>query len=178
MRIPFVRAGTNGEVNVAVALVEDPVAIGKPEGTEGFPSCQATVSYPGKGYKALFGWVQLVAEDLDRGHFALDPLRFFEDTSAPHCFYGIRPTLFDAPSRDERHELNWTAHSFLAPIELFEIDPVVRPLLGFSWGFDIDSQGVMRVQPVKPLSASDWERHIRYLTDRFPAWKFAPMASA
>lgn len=179
MRIPFLRAGLHGEVSVVVELVEDPVAIGKPAGTEGFPSCQATVRYPGRGYNALFGWVQLVrAEDFSGGHFALDPLRFFEDTSAPHCFYGISPTLFDAPSRDERYELDWTAHSFLTPISLFEVDPKVRPLLGFSWGFDIDPESVLTLKPTKALAASDWERHVPYLSDCFPTWRFAPMVPA
>ncbi len=179
MQIPFVRAGQRGEVGAVVELVEDPVAVGKPVGTEGFPSCLATVSYSGRGYDALFGWVQLVrAEDFDGRQFALDPLRFFEDASAPHCFYGICPTLFDAPSRDERYELDWTAQSFLSPINLFETDPEVQPLLGFSWGFDIDAQKVLAVKPTKALSASDWEQHIPYLSDRFPTWRFTTMASA
>jgi hypothetical protein len=167
-----------GEVNVVVELVEDPVAVGKPVGTEGFPSCQAHVSFPGRGYNALFGWVQLVqAEDFGGGQFALDPLRFFEDTPAPHAFYGICPTLFDATSRDERYELHWTAHSFLTPINLFETGPEVRPLLGFSWGFDIDSRGVLTVKPTRVLSTGYWEQHVPYLTDRFPGWRFAAMAS-
>lgn len=179
MRIPFVRAGERGEVSVAVELVEDPAAVGKPVSSEGFPSCEATVSYPGRGYDALFGWVQLVrAEDFSGDHFALDPLRFFEDTSVPHCFYGFSPTLFDAPSRDGRYELDWTAHSFLAPINLFEVDPEVQPLLGFSWGFEIDEQGVVSVKPTRPLSGMDWEEHVPYLSDRFPTWRFAPMALA
>jgi hypothetical protein len=168
----------HGEVNVEVALVEDPVAVGKPIGTEGFPSCTATVSYSGKGYNALFGWIQLVrAEDFGGGQFALDHLQFFEDTPTPHCFYGICPTLFDSPSRDERYELDWTAHSFLAPIELFEVDRVVRPLLGFSWGFDIDVHSVVTAKPLKSLSASEWEQHVPYLGDRFPTWGFASMTS-
>lgn len=163
---------------MVVELVEDPSAVGKPLGTEGFPSCQATVSYTGKGYKALFGWVQLVqAQDFGAGRFALDPLRFFEGTSAPHCFYGICPTLFDAPSRDKRYELDWTAHSFLAPIDLFESDPEVRPLLGFSWGFDIDLRGVLTVKLTQPLAASEWAHHVPYLAERFPSWRFAPMTS-
>jgi hypothetical protein len=179
MLIPFVRAGERGEVSVVVERVEDPLAIGKPVGSEGFPSCQATVSYPGRGYDALFGWVQLVrAEDFSGDHFAVDPLRFFENTSAPHCFYGISPTLFDAPSRDERQELDWTAHTFLSPIHLFEGDPEVRPLLGFSWGFDIDRQDVLTIKTPRALSAVDWEQHVPYLSDCFPSWRFAPMAIA
>jgi hypothetical protein len=179
MRIPFARAGEHGEVTVAVEPVKDPVAVGKPPGSGGFPSCQATVNFSGKGYNALFGWVQLVrAEDFGGDQFTLDPLRFFEGASAPHCFYGISPTLFDAPSRNERRELHWIAHSFLTPIDLFEIDPEVRPLLGFSWGFDIDSQSAVTVKAPQALSAGDWEQHVPYLSERFPSWRFAPMASA
>lgn len=179
MQISFVHAGMHGEVNVAVEVVNDPVAVGKPVGTEGFPSCEATVSHPGRGYSALFGWVQLVQdEDSGAKRFALDPLRFFEDTAAPHCFYGICPTLFDAPSRDERYELDWTAHSFLAPIDLFAVGPEVRPLLGFSWGFEVDSRGVLAVKPVSALSPDGWEQHVPYLVGRFPAWRFAPMVAS
>jgi hypothetical protein len=54
----------------------------------------------------------------------------------------------------------------------------VRPLLGFTWGFDIDSEGVLTVKPTKPLSPGEWQQHVPYLTGRFPAWRFAPMASA
>jgi hypothetical protein len=179
MRIPFVSAGLPGEVCVAVEIVEDPIAIGKQVGTEGFPSCEARVTYAGKGYSALFGWVQLVrAQDCAGGDFALDPLRLFEDASAPHCFYGICPTLFDAPSRAGRYALDWTAHSFLAPIDLFEVNPEVRPLLGFSWGFNIDSQSALSVKPTNMLADSDWRHHVPYLADRFPRWRFAPMACA
>jgi hypothetical protein len=178
MRIPFVRVGVQGEVGVMVELVKDSLAVGKPAGTGGFPSCQATVSYPRRGYNALFGWVQVVqAQDFGEGQFALDPLRFFEDTSAPHCFYGICPTLFDAPSRDERYELDWTAHSFLVPIDLFEIDREVRPLLGFSWGSRSTRKASSTPSRRSSLSADDWGRHVPYLSDRFPAWQFAPMPS-
>jgi hypothetical protein len=174
--VPFARGGMQGEVNILVELVEDPATVGTPVGTEGFPSCQATVSYPGKGYNALFGWVQLVqAEDFGAGHFALDPLRFFEDTAAPYCFYGICPTLFDAPSRGQRYELDWTAHSFLAPIDLFEGDPEVQPLLGFSWGFAIDSHGGLTVKQTQPLADTEWDQHVPYLAERFHAWRFSSM---
>jgi hypothetical protein len=178
MRIPFARTGIIGEVNVAVELVHDPVAVGKPLGTEGFPSCEATITYQGRGYSALFGWVQLVrAEDFAGDRFALDPLKFFEDAPSPHCFYGFCPTLYDAPSRDECAAVDWTAHSFLAPIDLFDGGRQVRPLLGFSWGFDIDAGGALAVKPTKLLTAHDWELHVVYLTDRFPSWRFGAMSS-
>jgi hypothetical protein len=175
MRLSFIRARLKGEVNAVIELVHDAAAVGKPAGTEGFPSCQARVIYPGRGYNALFGWVQLVrSPDFSGEQFALDPLRFFEDAPSPHCFYGICPTLFDAPSRDERDPLDWIAHSFLAPIDLFSDEREVRPLCGFSWGFDINTQGALTVKPTEALSAADWEQHLAYLSDRFPNWRFVP----
>jgi hypothetical protein len=46
--------------------------------------------------------------------FDMDPFHLFEDAPSPYAFFGMNPTLFDVPSRDERHPLDWTAHSFLA----------------------------------------------------------------
>jgi hypothetical protein len=66
----------------------------------------------------------------------------------------------------------------LAPIDLFEVNPEVRPLLGFSWGFNIDSQSALSVKPTNMLADSDWRQHVPYLADRFPRWRFAPMACA
>jgi hypothetical protein len=66
----------------------------------------------------------------------------------------------------------------LAPIDLFAVIAEVRPLLGFFWGFNIDSQSALTVQPGQILAGSDWQRHVAYLADRFPRWKFEPMARA
>jgi hypothetical protein len=176
--INFVHAGIAGEGGVTVELVRDAPAIGKPAGTEGFPSCLATVAYSGRGYNALFGWVQLVrSDDAAGGEFAIDPLRWFEGASAPHCIYGFCPTLFDAPSRDEPLALDWLAHSFLAPIDLFSEPQRVRPLLGFSWGFELDPQGEITLKTPTRLTETEWAEHLPHLQDQFPDWRFQPLAS-
>ena len=46
---------------------------------------------------------------------------------------GLAPTLFDAPSRDHRDDLDWLAHAFLAHTPLGT--NAVEAVLGFSWGF-------------------------------------------
>jgi hypothetical protein len=174
--IKFVHAGIPGEVRVTVDVVRDAPAIGKPAGSEGFPSCLATVAYPGRGYNALFGWVQFVrAGDLAGGQFALDPLRFFEGAPAPHCIYGFCPTLFDAPSRDDRVALDWLAQSFLAPLDLFGERRQVQPLLGFSWGFELDDQGGLTLKPIARLTGVEWADHLPHLQDNFPEWQFHPL---
>jgi hypothetical protein len=44
-----------------------------------------------------------------------DPFRLYELALWPYCWYGLAPTLFDAPSRGLRwSSLEWIAHSFLA----------------------------------------------------------------
>jgi hypothetical protein len=54
------------------------------------------------GYHALFGCVQLVGIE-PRGaaerQFEPDPLEILDDLDLPFGFYGVRPTLFDPPSR-------------------------------------------------------------------------------
>ena len=70
--------------------------------------------------------------------FELDPFGLFGDAPSPYCWYGQRPTLFDAPSRSVRELLEWVAHSFLATTPLDEVAQLkarrVVPLVGFSWG--------------------------------------------
>jgi hypothetical protein len=178
VEIEFSHEGERGRVSVSVTTNDDPPAVGKDENARGFPVCTATVDYPGRGYRALFGWVQLVRSTdnaFDGEAFEMDPARFFEDSPAPYCWYGFSPTLFDAPSRDDRRPLEWLAHSFLAftPRDLGARKQVV-PLLGFSWGFEIDAAAHLTLAPLKPLTGADWSVHIPYLRTSYRRWEFPP----
>ena len=44
----------------------------------------------------------------------MDPFEPLGRLAHPFCLFGFAPTLFDAPSRDSRAPIVWTAHSFLA----------------------------------------------------------------
>jgi hypothetical protein len=176
--IEFSYKGDRGCVSVSCVPDDAPAAVGKDEDARGFPVCTATIDYAGQGYRALFGWVQLVRSTdsaVERTAFQMDPLRFFEDSPAPYCWYGLVPTLFDAPSRQERKPLAWLAHSFLAvtPWDMGALRQVV-PLLGFSWGFEIDAGGRITLVPEARLSAADWTAHIPYLSMSYPTWEFPP----
>ena len=68
----------------------------------GLPHCQATVAYPGRGYAGMLGWIQLVrsTDNASGGElFAMDPLALVGEVGHPFAFFGVAPTLFDAPAR-------------------------------------------------------------------------------
>jgi hypothetical protein len=173
--IPFVHDGVAGTVTVAVERVDEPEVVGKLPGDRGFPCCSAVIEHPGQGYRAMFGWVQLVQSTDSPSNgtaFEMDPFFLFEDVPSPYAFFGIKPTLFDAPSRSKREPLAWLAHCFLAwtPLELAERHVV--PLAGFSWGFDIDETGQITLRRVRELTTDDWNTHRPRLSACHPGWTF------
>jgi hypothetical protein len=176
LEIEFRHDSLEGRVLVSCVANLDPPSVGKGADALGFPVCTATIEYPGEGYRALFGWVQLVrsTDNASGGaSFEMDPARFFEDSPAPYCWYGIRPILFDAPSREERRPIDWVAYSFLG------VTPrdagarkLVLPLLGFSWGFRIDASEQITLSAVEKLAAGHWNDLIPFLTATYPPWEF------
>jgi hypothetical protein len=182
MEIDFRHDGDQGRVTVRCAPNDDPASLGKGEEARGFPVCSATITFPGTGYRAVFGWVQLVCSTdnaFEGRAFEMDPLRFFEDSPAPYCWYGINPTLFDAPSRDERRPLEWLAHTFLAVTPREPDAPKhVVPLLGFSWGFVIGDGERIVLRPAEELAAGAWNDHLPYLRDCYPSWHFSELAGS
>jgi hypothetical protein len=176
VEIDFAHDGFSGKVTVGVTSNTDPPTLGAREEARGYAVCTATIAYSGGGYHALMGWIQLVRSSDNKyagERFEMDPARFFEDSPAPYAFYGFAPTLFDAPSRDERGPMTWLAHSFLAvtPRDVGQRKLVV-PLVGFAWGFDIDhDREISIVDPIR-LTAADWLHHVPYLTDGYRTWEF------
>jgi hypothetical protein len=105
VELEFQHDGERGRVVITCVPNDDPASVGKSGAGRDFPVCTATIEYSGRGYRALFGWVQLVrsTDNASGGRaFEMDPFNLFEDALSPYCWFGITPTLFDAPSRDER----------------------------------------------------------------------------
>lgn len=181
MDIEFRHDGQHGVVSVSCVPNEDPAALGKGEDARGLPVCTATIEHPGRGYRGFFGWVQLVrsTDNAVGGHaFEADPAPLLEDSPAPYCWYGFKPVLFDAPSRDRRRHVEWLAHSFLGSTPLGEdARKEVTPLLGFAWGFVILDDGGITLAPVRPLAEEDWTAHLPFLRRSYPEWAFAGFAS-
>ena len=183
---PFTWERLIGTVRVECVPNEDPESLGCPfPGTaRGFPVCTASVEYPRVGYRALFGWVQLVCStDNESGgeEFEVDPFSLFGDSGSPYCWYGPEPKLFDAPSRPEATPMEWLAHSFLAttPLDaLLEKPREVVPLLGFSWGFDRGERDIA-LREIHRLAPADWTADLPVLRAAYPAprWTFADDAA-
>ncbi len=179
MRAEVVWDDVQGQIDVVVVRNDDPESIGCESFARGFPVCTATVDYPDRGYRSLFGWVQLV-RSTDNGsggtEFEVDPFALFGDAPSPYCWYGTAPTLFDAPSRTSRSNMRWVAHSFLAATPLREVllgnGRMVRPLVGFSWGFQV-LDGDVALHDVTLLDARRWTTHVETLQVRYPFWRFA-----
>ncbi len=175
MDIEFVLRGIEGHVSITYARNDDPALVGSSPESAGFPTCDATVDYPARGYDAVLGWVQLVRSDdnASRGdEFEIDPIEFLGDVPHPFCWIGLRPHLFDAPSRAPRRDLDWAAHSFLCvPDGGADAGLEVHALLGFAWGFRIRGEEIHLVPPTR-LGPTEWDQHRDGLAARYPAWRF------
>ena len=174
MRLPFTLGDRTGSIDITVDTTRDPEALGAPPDAQGLAHCQATIAYPAEGYAALFGWIQMVrsTDNHSRGRrFEMDPLTFIGEVPHPFGFFGIKPVLFDAPSRPTRKDLDWLAHSVLCHIADYDAR-TVHALAGFSWGFTIGG-GTATVVPSRSLQPTDWDQHRDLLHAEHPAWRFA-----
>jgi hypothetical protein len=166
--------GLAGHIDVSVEAVRSPGDFGAPPGSLDLPACEATVTYPGGGYLALLGWIQTVRSTDNRSggsDFEPDPFEPLGDVRHPFCFFGIKPTLFDAPSRDTRADLVWLARSFLTVIGDHRRKEVWA-LVGFSWGFVI-AGGQATLTPPSALDSMAWNDQLPTLATAYPDWTFA-----
>jgi hypothetical protein len=174
MRLRFTHDGAVGTIEVRCERNDEPSSLGCRPGSLGLPACTATVAFEARGYRAMFGWVQLVrsGDNASAGaEFEMDPFSLFADADSPYCFYGHLPTLFDAPGRGHRNDMAWLAHSFLAASPLRAQARLVSPVAGFCWGFDFLGGEVTIRQPAA-LTPADWRAHLPLLRTSFPRWQF------
>jgi hypothetical protein len=139
----------------------------------GFPVCRATVNYSGEGYLGLLGWVQVVGTaSADAMRWEPDPLALLRDLDLPFAFFGFAPTLFDTPVRaDLSLPTIWTAHSFLCSVPGPVGDRIVRPVVGFEWGFRSSGADIAIEEPAR-LNLEAWDARLEMLQDRHPTWSF------
>jgi hypothetical protein len=180
LRIPFSLRGFGGLITVSLTRNTDPEAIGyallssgqPTDFARGFPVCHATVTYPAQGYAAVFGWTQMVrSTDVAPDRFEMDPIALYQHVPTPYAFFGVRPELFDAPSRDSRYDLAWEAHSFLCVSPDAVLTRHVQALAGFSWGFTVNRQDIVFVPPAI-LGPEAWDSHLDLLRTSYPDWTF------
>lgn len=185
MQIPFSLRGRRGLIEVSCQVNDDPTNVGCDllayegatdryiAGAAGYPVCTATVQYPGHGYTAAMGWIQLVRATDGRGgldQFDMDPLAFYRDLATPFCWFGITPILFDAPFRLHRQPMTWLAHSFLCFSPTAIATRHVRAVTGFGWGFEVRN-GDVHMSVLKVIDAGRWNDHLPLLR-QYPGWRF------
>jgi hypothetical protein len=187
LAVPFELRGVAGAVHVELVRNEDPVGWGcdlltselPADAASGFPVCTARVEHPSRGYAAVMGWVQLVqssdSED-DPTVFEIDPTTIYRDVPTPYAWFGIKPTLFDAPFRPSRYPLSWRARSYLCYTPDAVMSRVAEPLCSFSWGFDVDGDGAIELTEPAALDSASWSEHLEMLRDRYPGWELRPAA--
>jgi hypothetical protein len=130
------------------------------------------VSLTSDGYAAIFGWTQLVrSTDSGGAGFELDPIAIYRDIPTPYAWYGLKPELFDAPSRGDRYDMDWEAHSFLCVSPDAVLTPQVQAIAGFGWGFTVTGAAITLVPPIL-LGAKAWNGHLDLLRASYPTWVF------
>lgn len=174
----------SGKVNVSVKPDSDPTENGLKllfpaqdmSAFKGFPVCEATVEAFGtRGYGSMYGWIQMVrsgeSSDIDSVPWEMDPIPFLAGLNTPFCWFGPEPKLYDAPVRTGVQRLDWTCHSYLTYIEDALLSKVVKPILGFEWGFVIE-HGKPSVKVLRQVPLGTWNEHLALLESSFAGWKF------
>lgn len=174
LALPFRWAGREGEVKVEVCENDDPVALGCESWARGFPVCRATIAPPARGYSDMLGWIQLVDDSWHGGGFHADGFEPLGDLSHPFGFYGVSPSLFDAPHANAEN-FDFLAHTFLCGLggKLLEFRREARAVLGFSWGC-VKRGPEIEFLEVEPLPCEAWDGHRDCLSQSFPIWSFPP----
>jgi hypothetical protein len=180
LRIAFSVRGIDGVLDISLARNSDPGSLGYPllsggqpvEFARGFPVCRASVTYPADGYAAIFGWTQMVrSTDSGRSDFEMDPISIYRDIPTPYAWYGLKPDLFDAPSRETRYDMDWEAHSFFCLSPDAVMTRHVQAITGFSWGFTVVGTGITLVRPAV-LGSEVWNGHLDLLRASYSEWAF------
>jgi hypothetical protein len=173
LALPYRWAGTEGEVRVEIRENDDPAAFGCAEFARGFPVIRATITPVSRGYADMLGWVQLVDDSWHADGFHTDGFEPLGQLPHPFGFYGVSPTLFDAPHFDGE-AFDFRAHTFLCGLggELLEFRRETRAVLGFSWGCR-KREGEIEFFDIEALTPESWDSHREYLARRFPEWTFA-----
>jgi hypothetical protein len=120
----------------------------------------------------MFGWTQLVrSTDSDPDRFEMDPIALYQQIPTPYAFFGVRPELFDAPSRESRYDMDWEAHSFLCAGPDAVLTRRVQAVAGFRWGFTISHQEIT-FAPLAALESEAWDSHLNLFRTSYLSWNF------
>lgn len=144
------------------------------ETAKDFPVCKADVSYDGKGYYSVFGWIQTIdmyIRDDEQQTSFVDVGTLFKKSDMPFFSFGSCPTLFDAPCIKSVNNMNWTARAFLVTAGNIMQTKDIYYVTGFEWGYEI-IKGVPHIKPIRELNVEDWNAKIELLKKEYSNWDF------
>jgi hypothetical protein len=182
VKLPFAARGGRGMVEVRYGVTDDAVAIGfdlaavgfEPETFRGFPAVTAEVSFSQPGYRAMFGWIQLVtrtAAGTGEANISVDVAPFLASEDSPLAFFGHLPTLFDAPANPGHPDGDWVAESFLVAAPDIARTRQLTALTGFRWGYRLTA-GCPHPLPAVPVGPDRWRAHLTTLAAGYQSWSF------
>ncbi|MEW9677870.1 hypothetical protein ABRT01_17170 [Lentibacillus sp. L22] len=180
--LAFFTRNYSGKVNIKYGINKDPkfwgfLSLDLPfdiEIAKNFPVCEASVSYNGKGYNSVFGWIQTVDMDIKDDNYQssfVDVGALFKGIDMPFFSFGNNPTLFDAPCMINVSNVNWTAQSFLVAVGNIIRTTNVYYVIGFEWGYEVIDD-VPQIKPIKQLKMKDWNTKVDFLNREYSSWNF------
>jgi hypothetical protein len=183
LTLPFAARGGTGAVQVRYGVTEDAAAVGfdlvavgfDADMFRGFPVVEAQVSFNQTGYRAMFGWLQLVtntdAARAGAARVSVDVTPFLSGEDSPLAFFGHLPTLFDAPANPGDPDGEWLAESFLVAVPDIARSRRLAAVTGFRWGYQL-TVGRPHPLPAVPIGPDRWRAHRPVLAEQYPSWTF------
>lgn len=127
------------------------------------------------GYRRYCGFIQVVKK-VERSSGREDKVIQFIDVDDysneignPYFAYGYPAELYDAPCKNigDGDELEWTAYTYLVDMPTRMNGYRLEFLTGFTWGYDENQKGLVRVHELEMLGESDFQEHFRYVREQF-----------
>ncbi|MBD1221904.1 hypothetical protein [Virgibacillus halodenitrificans] len=180
--LAFSARNYSGKVNINYGINKEPIIWGfseldlpfNVETAKGFPVCEANVSYIGKGYHSVFGWIQTIDMDIkddNQQSSFVDVGALFKESDMPFFSFGNLPSLFDAPCIKGVRNMSWTAQAFLVTVGNVMMKKDVFYVIGFEWGYKI-VDGIPHIKPIKELKMKDWNNKTDFLNKEYASWNF------
>jgi hypothetical protein len=180
--LPFEFRGGTGEVRVQYGVTADPVAVGfdlvatgfVEEGFRGFPVIRASVSFRPEGYRAIFGWLQIISRttrETGGVEVTVDVPPVLAETGSPLAHFGYLPTMFDAPANPDHPDGEWLAETFLVAVPDIARSRRLVALIGFRWGYQLTARKPTSL-PIGPLNSEHWNQHCPMLASSYRDWSF------
>jgi hypothetical protein len=193
--IPFKLNNFEGQVTVSYGKNEDPKQSGYDYLVElslekefdfnqcmGFPVMRANVSYASSGYRALFGWIQIVTtvannwQD-EKTELLHDKYPSFQDIDFPFCSFSFLPSIYDAPATwnpYKRRNYTWTADTFLTTFPILSREnEEIRWVCGFKWGYYFDNDLTLpKIATLTVTDADSWNRKLPFIREHAKTWRF------